>query len=76
MSEGSGSWLEYIEFDGKVYWTINDEIPEWQIPNADGVSDPLHEYLLPSDSANRPDLKHMLDKNFNDAEREKHVMEE
>jgi hypothetical protein len=27
--EGSGSWLEYIEFDGKVYWTINDEVPTW-----------------------------------------------
>ena len=27
VSEGQGSWLEYIEFDGKVYWTIEEEAP-------------------------------------------------
>lgn len=33
VSEGSGSWLEYIEFDGKLYWTVNDERPTWLVPN-------------------------------------------
>ena len=22
LSEGTGSWLEYLEFDGKVFWTV------------------------------------------------------
>jgi len=29
VAEGSGSWLEYIQFDGKVYWTVDDERPAW-----------------------------------------------
>lgn len=37
VSEGSGSWLEKIEFDNKVYWTINDELPQWLKPNSESV---------------------------------------
>jgi len=33
VGEGSGSWLEYIQFDGKVYWTIEDEKPTWLMIN-------------------------------------------
>lgn len=27
VSEGWGSWVEYIEMDGEVLWTIDEEIP-------------------------------------------------
>lgn len=64
MSEGSGSWLEYLEFDGKVYWTVNDEVPEWVPSNSEALSEDLREMLLPSDSMNRPDLKFMFEKDF------------
>lgn len=64
VSEGSGSWLEYIEFDGKVYWTINDELPTWLLPNDDSLREELKEILLQSDSSFRPDVKLMLEKNF------------
>lgn len=33
VGEGSGSWLEYIQFDGKVYWTVDDERPSWLMIN-------------------------------------------
>jgi len=51
VAEGSGSWLEYIQFDGKVYWTIEDDKPSWLVIN-DKERVPLHlqDYLLPSDS--------------------------
>ena len=56
VSEGSGSWLEYIEFDGKVYWTINDDIPNWEQADSENLRLEAREHLLESDSANRPDL--------------------
>lgn len=54
--EGSGSWLEYLEFDGKVYWTVDDEVPSWINTSDESVSENLREFLLPSDSGNRPDI--------------------
>ena len=30
VSEGFGSWLEWIEFDGKTYWTVNDKYGVWK----------------------------------------------
>lgn len=36
----------------------------------------MREILLPSDSGNRPDIQHMLEKNFDEAERRKNEMEE
>jgi hypothetical protein len=51
VAEGSGSWLEYIQFNGKVYWTIDDEKPVWLMMNdAERVDANLREFLLPSDS--------------------------
>lgn len=38
VAEGWGSWLEYVEFDGKVYWTIDMPKGEWK--NADDQSLP------------------------------------
>lgn len=76
VSEGSGSWLEYVEFDGKVYWTVNDEIPQWLPPNDETLREEHREFLLPSDSSQRPDIKHMIEKTFDQAEKEKHTLEE
>lgn len=51
VAEGSGSWLEYIQFDGKVYWTVADERPEWLLVNdAERVDPRMRDFLLPSDS--------------------------
>ncbi len=51
VAEGSGSWLEYVQFNGKVYWTIEDDKPEWlMINDRERVAESLREFLLPSDS--------------------------
>jgi hypothetical protein len=51
VAEGSGSWLEYIQFNGKVYWTIEEEKPEWMMVNDESRVEPhLRDFLLPSDS--------------------------
>jgi Oxysterol-binding protein len=51
VAEGSGSWLEYIQFDGKVYWTALDERPKWIMVNdKESCPDHLQDMLLPSDS--------------------------
>lgn len=50
ISEGSGSWLEYIEFDGKTYWTVEDEKPEWISADHPTLESHFQEHLLPSDS--------------------------
>ena len=77
VAEGSGSWLEYIQFNGKVYWTIDDEKPEWLMMNdAERVDANLREFLLPSDSQQRADMQPLKDKNFDVAEREKLALEE
>jgi hypothetical protein len=33
VGEGSGSWLEYVQFDNKVYWTVDDAKPSWLMVN-------------------------------------------
>jgi hypothetical protein len=64
VSEGSGSWLEYIEFDGKMYWNINDEKPKWLVCNDENLPEELKEPILASDSRFRPDIKFMLEKDM------------
>lgn len=77
VAEGSGSWLEYVQFNGKVYWTIDDDKPEWIMVNdRERVIESLREYLLPSDSQLRDDMQPLKDKNFEDAERRKMALEE
>jgi len=29
LSTGLGSWLSFVEFDGEVFWTIDDPFSEW-----------------------------------------------
>ena len=76
VAEGSGSWLESIEFDGKIYWTIEDSKPDWILINDDSLNPEYREYLLESDSSTRPDIKCMIENNFEQADKEKHILEE
>lgn len=76
VCEGSGSWLEFIQFEGKVYWTIEDEKAEWLFPDDDTLREEAREYLLVSDSSYRSDLKGLREKNYDEAEKEKHDLEE
>ena len=75
ISEGSGSWLEYIEFDGKVYWTIEDEKPVWLQPNDESLSPESQDFLLLSDSSFRHDIKSLTEKNNDQAEKDKDEIE-
>ena len=47
LSVCKGSWLESIEFDGKKYWDIDTDVPNWIKPERD---------CLPSDGRYREDL--------------------
>ena len=33
VASGQGSWLEYLEFGGKVFWTIDEEKGTWVLAN-------------------------------------------
>lgn len=77
VGEGSGSWLEYVQFDGKVLWTVEDDRPSWLMVNdKEGVPEKLQEYLLPSDSQLRADMGPLKSKDFEDAEIQKYALEE
>jgi len=69
VCEGSGSWLEYIQFNGKVYWKIDDDRPSWLLPTDPAVPEELKDFFLPSDSQLRPDMQPLKDKNFDEAEK-------
>jgi hypothetical protein len=55
ICEGSGSWLESIEFDGKVYWKVLEDCPKWIPLSCDEVPIETREILLESDSIMRKD---------------------
>ncbi len=55
VAEGSGSWLEYVEFGGQVYWRIDQDVPTWQKVNDETLEEKDREILLPSDASYRPD---------------------
>eukprot|EP01016_Furgasonia_blochmanni_P009611 TRINITY_DN1398_c0_g2_i4.p1 TRINITY_DN1398_c0_g2~~TRINITY_DN1398_c0_g2_i4.p1 ORF type:complete len:295 (-),score=53.73 TRINITY_DN1398_c0_g2_i4:62-946(-) len=65
LSEGNGSWLEYLQIDGDVLWRINDERELWNAP----------EILLPSDSRLRDDLQLIKNRDFDKAQVEKERIE-
>lgn len=64
-AQGSGSWLSHIEFNGELFWQIDQEFPEWQLPEK--LDDP--EFLLPSDSSKRLDIISMKIQDFDSAEK-------
>jgi len=68
--------LEYIEFDGKQYWTVDEEIPSWKMTNDERLCDELKEHLLESDSYLRTDHVHLRLKQYDASEKEKYDLEE
>ena len=59
-----------------MYWNINDEKPKWFVCNDENLPEELKEPILASDSRFRPDIKFMLEKDMDQAEKEKHQLEE
>jgi len=68
LVKGSGSWLSHIELDGEVFWRQNDEIGQEGWVEKEGTS-------LVSDSKNRLDSKYIKEKNFEQAQKEKDLLE-
>ena len=66
IAQGSGSWLEYIQFDGNQMWRMGD-IPElrWE----------LSQDCLPSDSVYRSDLLLLLNEDIDNAQVAKDTLE-
>lgn len=65
-----------MQFDGKVYWTVEDDKPTWLLPTDPTVPAELKDFLLPSDSQLRADMGPLKAKDFEDAEKQKFAMEE
>ena len=73
ISNGKGSWLSHLEFDGNVLWRIDQDLPNWEPPK-EKTSDGL--MVLPSDSSKRIDVKPMIEKSWEEAEKNKKELEE
>ncbi len=59
-----------------MYWTIEDERPVWEMPSNPALPSNLREFVLPSDSELRPDMTPLKNKNFDEAEKKKVLIEE
>lgn len=68
--------MEYIDFDGVQYWSIDEDYPKWKFVNDVRLEAGLKEVLLESDSYQRIDLQHLRMKEFDAAEKEKYDVEE
>ena len=65
VEEGNGNWLSHVQFGEKVYWKIDENMPEiW----SDVSSDKL---LLESDSTRREDLHAIKAEDWESAEAKK-----
>lgn len=76
VCEGSGSWLEYIEFEGKPFWSVDDDYDQWYLVNDRSLPEQLHEHLLESDSCFRKDMLHLKNQDYDAAEIEKRALED
>lgn len=52
VCSGGGSWLSHLEFDGKLFWKIDDPYESWSHPSQINPE----AFLCPSDSTFRQDL--------------------
>lgn len=55
----SGSWLEFIEFDGEIFWKIDEDVEPWET-DAFG--------LLPSHSLFRLDYRKLKENDIKNAD--------
>jgi hypothetical protein len=71
---GEGSWLSYLNLDGKTWWTVDEPLNHWIFNDG---SQPCGGYkLLPSDMMHRPDVHFMLNEEWEKAENAKVELEE
>ena len=70
-SEGYGSWLSHLIISETIMWRIEDECPKW---NECGVLSDGIKVLL-SDTRNRKDVMPMIDKQWDEAEKNKLELE-
>ena len=73
IASGEGSWLSHFQINGEMVWRITDDVPLW---NTLGETMTDGTCVLPSDMERRPDIPHMLRKDWKKAEEEKVKMEE
>ena len=66
VSQGFGSWLEYLEFDKEKFWQLG--VTSNQIWSSS-------EDRLPSDSVYRPDLRYLLQDDLENAQNYKDLLE-
>ena len=66
IAQCTGNWLSHVDWDGKRYWTLNEEeVAEW-IPEGDP---------LPSDARFRADLAALAAGDDEEAQRQKEILE-
>mmetsp|Transcript_10368 Transcript_10368/g.15958 ORF Transcript_10368/g.15958 Transcript_10368/m.15958 type:complete len:95 (+) Transcript_10368:1029-1313(+) len=61
--------------DGKTWWRIEGEVPQW-LPRGDSKTMADGTFILPSDSDWRPDIPLMITHDWKEAEHHKVEMEE
>jgi len=66
VSQGSGSWLEYLQFDNEIVWKIDQKADTWTAPD---------ETILPSHSQFRRDALFIEKAEWEDAQIEKEKIE-
>jgi len=66
VSQGSGSWLEYLQFDNEIFWKIDQKADTWTAPD---------ETILPSHSQFRRDALFIEKAEWEDAQIEKEKIE-
>lgn len=65
ICRGEGSYIEWLDWEGKRYWTFGDPHDEWEVPND----------LLPSDVNHRTDKPFLEQHDFEKAQIEKDRLE-
>jgi hypothetical protein len=75
VSEGSGSYLEQITFDGEEMWSVNTKGTRTTFIKPDKTHE-KGSYVLTSDSIRRPDGLAIQEEKWDDAEEEKKKLEE
>ena len=68
--------MEHVEFDGKVYWSVDMEQGQWSLPNDKSLAQSLREQLLPSDTTLRDDYPYLVSKDHEEAEQRKQAIED
>ena len=71
LSTGTGSWLSHLMMDDEVLWRIQEEVPQWTERDDSGRMSNGN-IILPSDTRTRSDIQPMIEKDWTEAEKNKH----